>query len=366
LNTGPTAISPDSHLPFVSTVYRYSLENSLYTMQAALIREHGGPEVLEVAEVERPTPGPGEVLVRVAACALNHLDVFVRRGMPGVHFDFPHVSGGDVAGWIVNMGDGVDDLIAGGLVLVDPLIDGHALGEGPHWGGLAEYVTVPATSLMNIQDVSPGLSPYAALPIAYGTAHRMLFSRAELKPGETIAILGASGGVGVACVQLAHRIGARVIACSSSDAKLRRLRELGADETVNSSESDFSRQIWHLTGKRGVDVMIDYSGKDTWPGSIRCTRHGGRLATCGATSGYEASTDLRYVWTRELTILGSDGWTRQDLLALMGMVGDGEIQPVIHGVFPLSRIKEAEAEIEERRAFGKVIVVPDEVLNEAA
>jgi NADPH:quinone reductase-like Zn-dependent oxidoreductase len=335
-------------------------------MQAALIREHGGPEVLEVAEVERPTPARGEVMVRVAACALNHLDIFVRRGMRGVQFSFPHVSGGDVVGWITDTGDGVKDVTPGTIVLIDPLIEGHALGEGPRWGGLADYVTVPAANVISLEGMGVDVTPYAALPIAYGTAHRMLFSRAGLKAGETIGILGASGGVGVACVQLAHRIGARVIACSTSGAKLSRLRELGADETVNYADDDFSRQIWHLTAKRGVDVMIDYNGKDTWPGSIRCTRRGGRLATCGATTGYEAVTDLRYVWTRELTVLGSDGWTREDLIALMGMVDAGEICPVIHGVFPLSQIREAEAEIEQRRAFGKVIVVPDEVLSGAA
>ena len=197
-------------------------------------------------------------------------------------------------------------------------------------GGLAEYVTVPASSLIDIEDVPIRVKSYAALPIAYGTAHRMLFSRANLKSGETVGILGASGGVGVACVQLARRINATVIACSSSDVKLQRLRDLGADELVNSAEGDFSRQIWQLTGKSGVDVMIDYSGKETWPGSIRCTRHGGRLATCGATTGYEAPTDLRYVWTRELTILGSDGWTREDLLALVDMVRTGALDPVIH------------------------------------
>ena len=332
------------------------------TMQAALIREHGGAEVLDVREIERPSPKAGEVLVRVAACALNHLDIFVRRGMPGVRFTFPHVSGGDIAGWVEEVGEGVEDTWSGSSVLIDPLVDGHALGEGP-WGGLAEYITVPARNVMRIGDRGIDVRPYAALPIAYGTAHKMLFSRVKLTSGETIAILGASGGVGVACVQLAHRIGARVIACSSSDEKLARLRDLGADETVNVGQGDFSKQIWDITGKQGVDVMIDYSGKETWPGSIRCTRQGGRLATCGATTGYEAVTDLRYVWTRELTILGSDGWARADLVALVSMVSAGEIEPVIHAVFPLSQIREAEAEIEERRALGKVIVVPDGVFR---
>jgi alcohol dehydrogenase len=333
------------------------------TMQAALIREHGGPEVLEVREVERPTPGAGEVLVRIGACALNHLDIFVRRGMPGMRFSFPHVSGGDIAGWVDAAGDAAGEHLLGSAVLIDPLVNGHALGEGP-WGGLAEYIVVPVQNALPIGGSDTDLTRYAALPIAYGTAYRMLFTRARLQASETMVVLGAAGGVGVGCVQFGSRIGARVIACSSSDEKLARLRTLGAAETINTGTEEFSRRVWDLTGKQGAEVVIDYNGRDTWPGSIRCTRHGGRLVTCGATTGFEAVTDLRYVWTRELDILGSDGWTRDDLRAILDLVDEGEIVPVIHGVYPLSRIREAESEIEERRAFGKVVVVPDAVWHE--
>ena len=340
-----------------------SQEFPLSTMQAAVIKEHGGPEVLDVRQVKRPAPGRGKVSVRVGACALNHLDIFVRRGMAGIEFKFPHVSGGDVAGWVDSVGEEVDDGIVGSTVLIDPLIDGHALGEGPDWGGLEEYVVVPADNVIELPSDAIDIQRYAALPIAYGTAHRMLFSRARLASGETVAVLGAAGGVGVACVQLAHRMGARVIACSSSDDKLAGLRALGADETVNVSQVDFSREIWALTEKKGADVVIDYNGQATWPGSIRCTGHGGRLVTCGATTGYDAVTDLRYVWTRELNIMGSDGWERKDILALVDLVRQGELDPVIHAVYPLSRIREAEADLEERRALGKVMVVPDGQLN---
>jgi alcohol dehydrogenase len=156
-----------------------------------------------------------------------------------------------------------------------------------------------------------------------------------------------------------------VLACTSSEEKARRLRELGADETIDTVEEDFSAAVWRLTGKRGADVVVDYSGKETWPGSIRCTRHGGRLVTCGATTGFDASTDLRYVWRRELDILGSDGWTRDELLEVVRLVEAGEIRPVVHGVYPLSRVREAIAQLEERRAFGKVIVVPDAVHRQA-
>ena len=327
------------------------------TMQATLIREHGGPDRLLVDELVRPEPGDGEVLVRVGACAVNHLDIFVRRGMPSVQVPLPHTSGGDIAGWIDAVGPGVDAPAPGTPVLVDPAVPEGALGENKP-GGLAEYVAVPAGNAIALDD-DRRLLDFAALPIAYGTAHRMLMTRAVLTPGETVVVVGASGGVGVACVQLAKRIGARVIACTSSDEKAERLRALGADETVVARDGNFGGEVWSRTGRKGADVVVDYSGKDTWPQSIRSVRKGGRLVTCGATSGYEAVTDLRYVWVREIDVRGSDGWTRDDLLTLCRLVGDGELHPVIHAIYPLSRVRDAYAELEERRAFGKVLVVPD-------
>jgi alcohol dehydrogenase len=326
-------------------------------MQAAVLREHGGPEAFEVEEIERPEPGEGEILVRVLACALNHLDIFVRRGMPGVNLPLPHVAGGDIVG-VVEVGD---ERLAGQTVLLDPLVGRHALGEGL-WGGLAEYVVAPAVNAIPLGPDPGDLHRYAALPIAYGTARRMLFVRARLESAETLLVLGATGGVGVACVQLASAHGARVIACSSSPAKLKPLRELGAAEVVDT-RGDWSSEVWRLTDKRGADVVVDYIGRDTWPASIRCTRREGRLVTCGATSGFDAVTDLRYVWTRELNVLGSDGWRREDLDSLVSDVRERRLDPVLHGVFPLSRVRDAVAELEERRAFGKVIVVPDAVLK---
>jgi alcohol dehydrogenase len=328
-------------------------------MQATLIREHGGPDRLVVDSLTRPKPGAGEVLVRVGACAVNHLDIFVRRGMPAFKVPLPHTSGGDIAGWIEELGPGVE---AQGLererpILVDPAVDEGALGENRP-GGLAEYVIVPAGNLIPLDD-DRRLLEFAALPIAYGTAHRMLMTRARVARGEIVVVVGASGGVGVACVQLAKRAGARVIACTSSEEKAQRLRALGADEAVVAADGEFSAKVWSHTDRKGADAVVDYSGKDTWPQSIRCVRRGGRLVTCGATSGYEAVTDLRYVWVREINILGSDGWTRDDLLVLRRLVADGELRPVIHAVYPLSQARDALAELEERRAFGKVLVVPD-------
>ncbi len=329
-------------------------------MRAAFVREHGGPEALEYGEIERPEPEPGEILVRVAACALNHLDIFVRRGMPGVRLALPHVPGGDIVGWVEEAGDEQGSRLVGALVLLDPSVGRGTLGEH-EWGGLAEYVVALVDNAIPLPHPTGGLARYAALPVAYGTARRMLFRRARLKSDETVVVLGAAGGVGVACVQLARRAGATVIACSSSPQKLARLRALGASETVNTSTEDFSERVWELTDRRGADVVVDYLGRDTWPGSIRCTRPQGRVVTCGATTGHEVATDLRYVWTRELEIVGSDGWTREDLERLVDDVARGELDPVVHDVVSLSRVRDAVAELEERRAFGKVVVVPDGV-----
>jgi NADPH:quinone reductase-like Zn-dependent oxidoreductase len=333
---------------------------SAATMQAAVVRRHGGPEAFEFGPIERPEPAADELLVAVRACALNHLDVFVRRGMPGVRLELPHVAGGDIVGVVERAGGAAGEPLVGRTVLLDPLVRGHALGEGP-WGGLAEYVVVPAENAIELGDDAGDLHRFAALPIAYGTARRMLLGRARLQPGETLLVVAASGGVGVACVQLALAHGARVVAGSSTAAKRERLLALGVAAVVDTS-GDWGAEAWQLTERRGADVTVDFTGRDTWPSSIRCTRRGGRLVTCGATSGFEATTDLRYVWTRELDILGSDGWRRDDLEQLVADVRAGRLEPVIHGVYPLSRVREAVDELEQRRAFGKVIVVPDAVL----
>jgi len=327
-------------------------------MRAALITEHGGPENLRYGFAPVPDPPPGWLRVRVLACALNMLDVFVRRGMPGVRISLPHVPGGDIVGIVDALGEGTRGPALGTLVLLDPAVHGKALGEELP-GGLAEYVVAPAPNAIKLT-ASPSDAPqYAALPIAYGTARRMLFGRAKLQPEETLVVLGAAGGVGVACIQLGAAARARIIACSSSPAKLEQLAALGASELIDTSSVDFSSQVWELTGRIGADVVIDYLGAATWPQSIRATRRSGRLVTCGASTGFRAETDLRYVWTRELDILGSDGWSREDLTELISQVRSGELQPVIHAAYPLSRIRDAVAELEDRRAVGKIVVVPD-------
>lgn len=328
-------------------------------MRAAVVTRHGDPEGLELRSVPVPEPPPGWLRVKVLACALNMLDVFVRRGMPGVHLELPHVPGGDIVGLVDALGEEADGPAPGTLVLLDPSVTGKALGEDL-WGGLAEYVVAPAANAIPLTAPQDEAVAYASLPIAYGTARRMLFDRARVRAGETVVVLGAAGGVGVACIQLAKETGARVVACSSSQAKLQQLGALGADDLVETSTGEFGSQVWNLTGRKGADVVVDYLGKDTWGQSVRALRPGGRLVTCGASTGFVVEMDLRYVWTRELDVLGSDGWSREDLVALVQQVQDGSLHPVVHSVHPLSDVRAAVAELEERRAIGKVVVVPDD------
>ncbi len=335
----------------------------MHGMTAAVIRRHGGPEVLELCRIERPTPGYGEVRIRVAACALGGLDLFVCHGMPGVRIEFPHVCGGQVVGVVDAVGEGeASDAsgadLAGRLVLVDPALpDDRMLGETAS-GGLAEYVVVPAA---NVIALAPDADPvtHSTIPVGYATAHRMLFTRARVQAGETVAVLGAAGGVGVACVQLAKLAGARVIACSSSAAKLERIAQLGADELIDTSSEDFGRRIWQLTEKRGADVVVDYLGRETLSASVRAAGRFGRVVVCGATTGFEAPMDLRYLWTRESMVIGSNGWERSDIERLVELVGGGSLQPVVHRVRPLSDVIEGFADLDQRRAFGTVVISVD-------
>ena len=325
-------------------------------MRAALIVERGGPQGRIVGEHAVPEMGPHDVLVRVRACSLNHLDVFVRQGVAGAHLPLPHISGGDIAGEVVRCGEEVTEPAVGDRVLIDPLVAGKALGEDMQ-GGLAEYAAVPAGNCIPLPaDVS--FVQAAALPIAYGTARRQLITRGGLQAGETVAILGAAGGLGTGAVLIAKAVGARVIACASSAAKRDRLAELGADVLIDTSQEDWGAQIWKATGKQGVDLMVDNTGAATWQSSIRATAPGGRVVTCGATSGYEVTQFQPYVWVRELDIRGSNGWRREDLEELLAMVQAGTLEPVIDQVLALDQIREAERLLEERAVIGKVVITP--------
>ena len=326
-------------------------------MKAAVIEKQGGLENLVYRDWPDPEPGDGDVLVRVAACGLNHLDIFVRRGMPGLPVPMPFISGGDVAGTVESIGPGVSNVAVGDRVLLNPSSDRGMLGETIP-GGMAELVASPATHAIPIpSDVS--FAQAACLPVAYGTAWRMLHERTTIASGEIVLVLGASGGVGTACVQIAKNLGARVIACTSSADKAARLQSSRRGRRHRHVCRRFQPSgVADLTGKQGVDVVVNYTGGDTWVPSLKALKKRGRLVTCGATAGFDPPTDIRFIWVRELAILGSDGWTTEDIRTLLDEVAAGRIEPVIDRVLPLTEARDAERLLEERAVFGKVILEP--------
>ena len=335
-------------------------------MRAMVIHEHGGPENL-VYEANFPDPecGGDDVVLRVKASSLNYHDIFTRRGMPGIKLNLPVICGLDVAGEIAEIGKSVTGWSVGDRVLVDPRnrVEGGLMGETMH-GGLAEFCRAKAHQLVAMpQGVS--FAQAASLPVAYGTAHRMMVTNGRIAQGERCLILGASGGVGTGCVMLAKLFGAQVVVCASSQEKLDRLAEFGTDYGIDYIKSEFHKEIWKRYDKPtrnadtgGVDMVVNFTGGDTWVPSLKCLRRGGRMLTCGATAGYDPKTDIRYIWTFELKLLGSNSWERDDLEALMRYIEDGRMAPVIDHVFPLTEAREALRLLEDREVFGKVIVEP--------
>jgi alcohol dehydrogenase len=325
-------------------------------MKAVAFDRHGGVEVLDYRDCPDPQPAQGEVVVRVRATGLNYLDVFARRGMPGVSIPLPFISGGDIAGEIETIGNDVNGWRAGERVVINPKTRRGLIGEEVD-GGLAERVAVPAENLVRLPE-SVSFEHGAAIPINFGTALRMLTTIGGLQAGESILILGASGGVGTACVQIAKMLGARVIAAAGSADKADKLRELGADEVIDYSREDFSRAAWDLSGRKGVDVAVNFTGGDTFNPSLRALARRGRLLVCGATAGFSPQIDLRYLWRRELQVLGSTGYSQQDIAAAVAMVASGKLKPVIGRVFPLRQAAEAVKLLEDRAFFGKIVLVP--------
>ncbi len=334
-------------------------------MKAIVFEEHGDLDVLAYRDIETPEPEPGEVRVAVEACSLNYHDVFTRRGMDGIKTPLPMIPGCDAAGTVDALGEGVTGWSPGDRVLVDPVQwsdDGRIRMIGDtRWGAYAQYVVVDARQLIALPDDVSAVDA-SCLPVAYGTAHRMMFTRGEVGPDDTVFVLGASGGVGTCCVLLAKMVGARVVAAAGSAEKCQALEALGADETVDYSTTDIARFTKERTGSLfsggGWDVVINFTGGDTWPKTLRMVKMGGRLLTCGATAGFDPQTDIRFIWTAEMDIRGSNGWKRSDLEALLAMVSDGRLKPVVDKVLPLTDGVEAMRLLEERRFFGKVVIAP--------
>ncbi len=334
-------------------------------MRALVLTAHGGLENLAiVADYPRPKAVAGHVVIRVRAASFNYHDVFTMRGMPGIRVPLPVVIGLDMAGQIVEVGDGVARWQRADRVLVNPVNKRKGLMGEMLDGGMAEYCLVAADQLIAMPE-PVSFAEAAALPVAYGTAHRMLVTHETVKPGERVLVLGASGGVGTGSVILAKMLGAHVIACASSDAKLQRLKEIGADEVLDYSKRDFSKWAIETYGKPqrrsdegGIDVIVNFTGGDTWQPSLKCLKRGGKLLVCGATAGHDPAEDLRYIWTFELKIIGSNSFYDEDLSALMAMIAAGKIKPVIDKVLPLDQACEGLRLIQDREIIGKVIIEP--------
>lgn len=334
-------------------------------MKAVVLNQHGGLEQLKyVTDFPDPRVIEGHVVIRVKATSFNYHDVFTVRGMPGIKVPLPMIIGLDMAGEILEAGPGVSGWRPGDRVLVNPLNKQKGLmGEMMH-GGLAERCLVAEHQLIRMPD-KVSFEEAASLPVAYGTAHRMIVTHDTIRKGDKVLILGASGGVGTGCVLLAKMLGAEVIACASSADKIERLMKLGADHVINYKETDFSKWAVERYGKPqrrtyegGVDVVINFTGGDTWAPTLRCVKRGGKILVCGATAGHDPKEDLRYVWSFELKVIGSNSFYEENLKALMDMIQRRELKPVIDEVLPLERAAEGLRQIESREVFGKVVVTP--------
>lgn len=342
-------------------------------MKAVVFHQHGDERVLQVTDFPEPSVGAREVLVRVKAVALNHLDIWVRQGWPGQKLELPHILGSDVAGVVERVGAEVTDLAPGTAVLVNP---GQSCGAcercltgednlcrnyrllGEHIrGGYAEYVAVPRQNILP-KPSQLTFAEAACLPLTYLTAWTMLVRRAEVKPGETVLVHAAGSGVGSAAVQICKLLGAKVIATASTEAKLQRARALGADHTINYVEKDFLDEVKRLTQRRLVDVVFEHVGASTFEKSVACLPYGGRLVTCGATTGYDVKLDLRVLFYKRISLLGSTMGSKGDLFRILQLVEEGKLKPVLDRTLPLEDAAQAHRLLKDRAQFGNVVLVP--------
>jgi len=340
-------------------------------MKAVVFSQHGGPDVLQYRDVPDPKPGPGEVLIEVKATSINHIDIFLRRGMPGVKVPLPKIVGSDAAGIIRELGPAVSGLTTGQRVTINPGVScgrcefctaGFAsqcasfgiVGENCD-GAYAQFVAVPAHIVLPIPD-SISFEEAAAAPLVFVTAWSMMVSKGNIRPGEDVLILGAGAGVGTAAIQIAKMVGCRVFVTASSEEKLQRAKDLGADSLINYATDEFDKKIRELTNKRGVDVVVDYIGADTWVRSLRSARRGGRVLTCGATTGFAPQTDLRQIFFRQVQVLGSTMGSQREFLDVMKCLFRRQLRPVIDRVLPLTEARVGHELIEQRKVFGKIVL----------
>ncbi|MCU0724944.1 MAG: zinc-binding dehydrogenase [Planctomycetes bacterium] len=344
-------------------------------MRCVRVNEHGGPEVLRLEDRPVPAIRPDEALVRVRACGMNHLDLWVRRGVVGHRFPLPLTPGCDTAGVVAEVGTAVPGFRPGDEVVISPgfaclrceecFAGRHSLcrrygifGESRD-GGDAEFVVVPGANLVP-KPANLSFVEAACVPLVFLTAWHMLVTRAGIRPGHVVLVHAAGSGVGSAAIQVGKLFGATVIATASTDAKLAKARELGADHLVNHRERDFADAVREITGKRGVDIVFEHTGEATFPGSMKAVARGGTIVTCGATSGFRAEVDLRVLFFKQVSILGSTMGSYGEVLEVMGHVAAGRLRPVLDRTFPLSEVAEAHRYLESRSQFGKVVLVPGE------
>jgi NADPH:quinone reductase-like Zn-dependent oxidoreductase len=340
-------------------------------MKAIRFAQHGGPEVLQYVDAPKPTIRPSEVLVRVKACSLNHLDLWVRRGLPGVPIPLPHIPGSDVAGEIAEIGADVTTVRAGQKVVLAPGVScgkcsACLAGQDNRCrsfsnlgylidGGCAEFVKVPEVNCLPYPE-NLTWEEAASIPLVFQTAWHMLLSRAELQPGEDVLVLGAGSGVGTAAIQIAKFFGARVIATATTDEKSAKAMELGADHVINLKSQKIRDEVRRITNKRGVDVVFEHVGIATWDDSVASLAYAGRLVTCGATTGYDAKLDLRLLFAKQLSLMGSYMGTKSDLHSVMRLVAAGRFRPIIDRLFPLKEAAAAHTYLESNQQFGKVVL----------
>ena len=331
-------------------------------MKAIVFHQHGGLENLRYEDYPEPECGPGDCLVAVKAVSLNGFDPMVLRGIPGLKTPLPMIPGADVAGEVVGTGATVTRWKKGDRVAIVPNRPQKGMMGETLRGGACERLAVPEAFLIPIPD-NVSYVDAACLPTAYGCAIRMMYTRGKVASGETVLILGASGGVGTCCVQLAKLKGCVVLAVTSSDDKASRLQAIGADHVINERTHDYVEEVIRLYGKPrtwggpgGVDVIVNYTGGETWARSFRALKRDGRLLTCGATAGYDPKTDIRYIWSFEFNIIGSNGWTVEDHALLLDMIAEGRLKPVIHSVRPLKELAVSLEEQIDRKIFGKAVL----------
>ncbi|MFQ5627220.1 MAG: zinc-binding dehydrogenase [bacterium] len=340
-------------------------------MKAVFFHQHGDASKLQYGEIHTPSPAPGEVLVQIKACALNHIDIWVRKGWPGLDLEMPHILGSDISGVVEELGAGVKGIETGQEIVVLPGLscgrcewclkgfDNYCdvygvIGEHVR-GGYAEFVSVPAQNIVNKPE-NLSFEQAAAYPLTFQTSWHMLVAQAQVQPGDWVLVLAAGSGVGVAAVQIAKLFSANVIAAAGSQAKLDKAKKLGADYLINYEKDGFYQKVREITNGRGVDIVFEHVGKKTWEKSIKSLAKGGRLVTCGATTGFNAITDLRFVFYKNLRIYGNLMGSKGELIRVTQLMAEGKLKPVIYRVLPLEQAKEGHQALMNREQFGKIVL----------